>query len=95
MRSSREALETFQLVASEVGRILLGRELRPAMPDLADLGERTAAELTAGRGPLTRAERTGVFALVGAGHFMSHVYILALPPLFALITWWVWRTAPG
>ena len=34
---------------------------------------------------LTRGERTTVFALVGAGHFMSHVYILSLPPLFALI----------
>ena len=34
---------------------------------------------------LTRGERTTVFTLVGAGHFMSHVYILSLPPLFALI----------
>jgi MFS transporter, FSR family, fosmidomycin resistance protein len=34
---------------------------------------------------LTRGERSTVFALVGAGHFMSHVYILSLPPLFALI----------
>jgi len=34
---------------------------------------------------LTRGERSTVFALVGAGHFMSHLYILSLPPLFALI----------
>ena len=35
--------------------------------------------------PLTPARRTVVFALVGAGHTMSHVFILTLPPLFALI----------
>lgn len=34
---------------------------------------------------LTAARRSVVFALVGAGHIMSHVYILTLPPLFALI----------
>ena len=44
MRSSREALETFALVATEAGRMLLGRELRPAIPDLAELATRTTAE---------------------------------------------------
>ena len=37
------------------------------------------------RSGATGAERTTVFALVGAGHVMSRVYILTLPPLFALI----------
>ena len=41
--------------------------------------------MSANEHALTRGERTTVFALVGAGHFMSHVYILSLPPLFALI----------
>jgi FSR family fosmidomycin resistance protein-like MFS transporter len=34
---------------------------------------------------LSVRERTIVFALVGAGHTMSHMYILTLPPLFALM----------
>lgn len=34
---------------------------------------------------LSRAQRITVFGLVGAGHFLSHIYILALPPLFALM----------
>lgn len=34
---------------------------------------------------LTTSRRSVVFALVGAGHVMSHIYILTLPPLFALI----------
>ncbi|MBT6273933.1 MAG: MFS transporter [Chromatiales bacterium] len=35
--------------------------------------------------PLAATARTIVFTLVGSGHFMSHLYILSLPPLFALI----------
>jgi MFS transporter, FSR family, fosmidomycin resistance protein len=34
---------------------------------------------------LTSSERTTAFALIGAGHTMSHIYILTLPPLFFLI----------
>jgi SAM-dependent methyltransferase len=45
LRSSREALETFQLVATEVGRVALGRELKPALPLFADLERRRSAEL--------------------------------------------------
>ncbi|MFT5448803.1 MAG: FSR family fosmidomycin resistance protein-like MFS transporter [Gammaproteobacteria bacterium] len=45
----------------------------------------SASAPTAQKQHLSNRERTGVFALVGAGHLMSHVYILTLPPLFALI----------
>lgn len=34
---------------------------------------------------LNETKRWVVFALVGMGHLVSHIYILALPPLFALI----------
>jgi ubiquinone/menaquinone biosynthesis C-methylase UbiE len=44
LRSSREALETFQLIAKEVGRISLGRDLRTTIPDLADISRRREAE---------------------------------------------------
>lgn len=44
LRSSREALEVFQLVAQEVGRIDSGRELRPALPDLPALERARRAE---------------------------------------------------
>lgn len=45
----------------------------------------TAESLTVSTPKLSPAERVTVFGLVGLGHVMSHVYILALPPLFALI----------
>src|SRR5690606_5357430 len=44
MRSSWEALETFQLIASEVGRMALGRSLIAVTPDVVDLDRRTRAE---------------------------------------------------
>lgn len=44
MRSSMEALETFQLISQEVGRMALGREIVPAAPDLVDLEQRMSAE---------------------------------------------------
>lgn len=44
MRSSTEALETFQLVSSEIYRIATGCEVEPTLPDLADLERRTRAE---------------------------------------------------
>ena len=44
LRTSREALETFQLVAREVGSHLLGRELQPVVPDLEMLELRRSAE---------------------------------------------------
>jgi SAM-dependent methyltransferase len=37
LRSSAEALETFQLIALEVGRIALGRALKPMPPDPVEL----------------------------------------------------------
>jgi len=44
MRSSMEALETFQLISQEVSRIALGRTLVPVVPDVVDLERRTGAE---------------------------------------------------
>jgi ubiquinone/menaquinone biosynthesis C-methylase UbiE len=44
LRSSREAMETFQLVAREVGRMTLGREIEAALPNLEALERRRVAE---------------------------------------------------
>jgi ubiquinone/menaquinone biosynthesis C-methylase UbiE len=44
LRTSREALETFQLVCSEVGRMAMHHEFVPALPDLSDLAARRDAE---------------------------------------------------
>lgn len=44
LRNSREALETFQLVAEEAGMLLTGRRLRARAPDLVDLERRRRAE---------------------------------------------------
>lgn len=44
LRSSRQALETFQLAAHEVARMVLGREIEPAIPDLIELEQRRRAE---------------------------------------------------
>jgi MFS family permease len=40
------------------------------------------ADLTEVAGPATKLRDFRVISLVGAAHFMSHVYILMLPPLF-------------
>lgn len=44
LRSSKEALDTFRLIAEEIGKIVLGREIRSALPDLGDLERRRKAE---------------------------------------------------
>jgi len=44
MRSSSEALETFQLVAQEIGAMVLGRSLAPAIPDLGLVQRVSSAE---------------------------------------------------
>jgi ubiquinone/menaquinone biosynthesis C-methylase UbiE len=44
LKTSREALETFQLVATEVGQMALGREIRAVLPDLGTLDRRRRAE---------------------------------------------------
>lgn len=44
LRTSREAFEVFQLVAQEVSRIFLGRELTPRIPNLTRLESRRRAE---------------------------------------------------
>jgi ubiquinone/menaquinone biosynthesis C-methylase UbiE len=44
LKSSREALGIFQLIAREVSQIALGRSLTPRLPDLVELGRRRQAE---------------------------------------------------
>ena len=44
LSTSREALDTFQLIVSEVSRMALGREIKPELPDLAALEDRRRAE---------------------------------------------------
>jgi ubiquinone/menaquinone biosynthesis C-methylase UbiE len=44
LKTSKEAILTFQLVASEVARIALGRRIRPPLPDLAEVERRSRAE---------------------------------------------------
>ena len=45
LRSSREAIETFQLIARELSGFLLGRPLEPTMPSLISLDRMRRAEL--------------------------------------------------
>lgn len=52
LKTSQEALGTFQLIAREVSRMALGRELSPRLPDLLELGRRRDAE----RNRLPRAQ---------------------------------------
>jgi len=44
LKSSKDALDTFKLIASEVARMALGRSLNPVSPNLADLAQRHEAE---------------------------------------------------
>ena len=44
LRTSREALESFQLIASEIGRMVTGRTLKPALPSVRRLEELRNAE---------------------------------------------------
>jgi ubiquinone/menaquinone biosynthesis C-methylase UbiE len=45
LRTSSEALETFQLIACESARMALGAELPPSLPDLEFLGKRRRNEM--------------------------------------------------
>ncbi len=44
LRTSREAMETFQLVARETSRMVAGDELEPVLPSAADIESRRSAE---------------------------------------------------
>ena len=44
LKTSQEALATFQLIAREVSRMALGHELTPRLPDLVTLGRQRDAE---------------------------------------------------
>jgi ubiquinone/menaquinone biosynthesis C-methylase UbiE/pimeloyl-ACP methyl ester carboxylesterase len=44
LKTSREALDTFQLVADEVGEMAVGRKIPNAMPDVAELERKQRAE---------------------------------------------------
>jgi ubiquinone/menaquinone biosynthesis C-methylase UbiE len=52
LKTSREALAAFQLIAREASRMAVGRELAPRLPDLVELGRRREAE----RSRLPRAQ---------------------------------------
>jgi ubiquinone/menaquinone biosynthesis C-methylase UbiE/pimeloyl-ACP methyl ester carboxylesterase len=60
MRSSTEALETFQLVSSEVYRMATGTDVEPAMPDLGDLERRMITERS--RRPAPKLNRSGFWS---------------------------------
>jgi ubiquinone/menaquinone biosynthesis C-methylase UbiE len=44
LKNSREAIETFQLVVTEISRIALGHAIPPRLPDLADLDRKQRSE---------------------------------------------------
>ncbi len=44
LKNSQQAVETFQAVACELGQMVLGREIAPALPDLSQIERRTRAE---------------------------------------------------
>jgi ubiquinone/menaquinone biosynthesis C-methylase UbiE len=44
LRTSREALETFQLISQEIAEISLGRRISPVLPDLGEIESVRAAE---------------------------------------------------
>jgi ubiquinone/menaquinone biosynthesis C-methylase UbiE len=44
LRSSSEALEVFQLIASEVGRFCLGKDLKAQLPNIGDVEQKRRAE---------------------------------------------------
>src|SRR5215469_16377055 len=46
------------------------------------LDSKRMADITRDAGPAAKLQDYKVISLVGAAHFMSHVYILMLPPLF-------------
>ncbi len=54
LRSSREALSVFQLIAAEAGRMILGEPLKPCLPDLERLERKRRAE----RARLPHTKRT-------------------------------------
>lgn len=56
LRNSREALETFQLIAREIGRISVGKDLKLGIPDLADVVRRREAERSRLPEPAFRAQ---------------------------------------
>jgi len=44
LRTSREAFEVFELVASEIARLVVGRTMSPRLPSLIDVRDRSSAE---------------------------------------------------
>jgi ubiquinone/menaquinone biosynthesis C-methylase UbiE len=57
LRTSIEALETFQLVGTEIGRLTVGRVMKPLLPDLAELEASRAAERRRRPAPQVNARR--------------------------------------
>ena len=86
MRSSAEALETFQLVTAEVSRMTIGRQLEPQLPDLADLEARTSAEKK--RRPTSNLDRSTFWKdyLLGRDRRLGFELMSATSPYRSLMT---------
>lgn len=85
MRSSREALETFQLISSEVSRMAVGREFDPALPDLVDLERRNSVERS--RRPTPSLDRRQFWSdyLLGRDRRLGFELLSATSPYRALM----------
>ncbi len=71
LKTSRQALDTFQLVVGEVGRMALGREIPAAVPDLVDLERRQRAERARLPGNLTDVRSFWRDYLLGRDHTLG------------------------
>ena len=85
MRSSREALETFQLVSIEVGKMALGRDLPAALPDLSDLESRTNAERLRRPSPKVDREKFWSDYLLGRDRRLGFELMSATSPYRSLM----------
>ncbi len=85
MRSSKEALETFQLVSVEVAKMALGREVSPVLPDLSDLEARTNSERS--RRPSPKIDRVEFWSdyLLGRDRRLGFELMSATSPYRSLM----------
>src|SRR5215813_1860342 len=70
-----------RIAASPKGRSI-SPPTRATQPQKRNSGRLHMADMTDIAAPVVKARDFRVISLVGAAHFMSHVYILMLPPLF-------------
>ena len=86
LSTSREALEAFQLVTSEISEMVLGRRIKPEVPDLQDLDRQNRAER--GRLPKGVADLRGFWRdyLLGAEDAVSFELMTSITPYEDLMT---------